>query len=207
MRREFAFGPDWKWWWRENTQDLTYDASTDTVRAKTTEGRRWKNTVEPFAHIYELARRHDRESGFPPYTTADGKGNVRTLRFHLSGVDASRVVRPRGGLVLEGLELEDDCYWGALDYDWNFAVSVKEATEEFRRLFRAEKARRGPPREAFGHYGVRSRPPSWRWVELLDEKAFIPKPRHDPNDRSKLRQGCIWAERSLKLIIQVFDPG
>jgi len=205
VKSDWEPGPDWKWWWREETEDLQYDTVTDTITGRTPKGQCWKNTIERFAHLYELARRHDRESGFPPYMTEGGNDNVEMLRFHLSHIDTSQVVRPRCAPVIGGLEL-DDRYWGTLDYEWNFAVSLDAATKEFGRLFRAEKERRGPSKKAFGHFGVKSRRPSWRWLEVMDEVDLSNDiPRHNANDRSKLAQALAKATIYHKILVSIIE--
>lgn len=194
--------PLWRPWWKQKTSDRQYDRVTNTLSAKNAQGKEWKQKKERYAHAYELARRHDRDTEWPPYTSADGKELAELLPFW-SEPDNSQVARSRELPIQEDGSLWDDENWGPLNVDWHFSVSASKAIEEFKKLFLAEQKRRKLPPEA--RLGNKRRSLSWRWVELLDEAHFLKSPRHNPDDRSKLSQARKAAKRFHAMLMAVIE--
>lgn len=194
--------PLWRPWWKQETSDVQYDRDTNTLLAKNAQGREWKQKKERYAHAYELARRHDRSNEWPPYTSPAGKELAELLPFW-SEPDNSQVTRSRELPIQKDFRLWDDENWGPLDVDWHFSVSASKATEEFKKLFLAEKRRRKLPLEE--RSGNKRRSLSWRWVELLDEAHLLESPRHNPDDRSKLSQARKEAKRFHAMLMAAIE--
>jgi hypothetical protein len=190
LHKEIPYRYEDDWWWLEETTDMRYDELSHTLIAKTPKGKLWKRKVEPTARDYELARRHDRALNLPPFPMA---GCFPFLLEDITTPDNLKIYRNQDFPIGEDIEVWDDHNYGPMPVDWNYAGSVDRAIEEFRRMFLEEKIARGITRK--GLSGIRNRPLSWRWPELMDEALFIKTPRFKPNERSQLSK----ARKSAKM--------
>jgi hypothetical protein len=132
------------WWWRPGANKHPTDFKPD-------------NTL---AFNYELVRREKRELRLQPFPAVAG-----LCRFSMPALDDTppellpfrathdKAVKEKG--------------WVLLIMEWNLKLSNAPLQEAFMDFIREARKRDGIP-EPRRNAGSRRRPPSWRWLELMD---------------------------------------
>lgn len=187
---EAQLAEECSWWWRQESEDCSFDRKTSTIIAKTLKGRLWTLNTEPGAWRYELARRHKDavNQGLLPYPKMD-KSVSTLLQFFTTAVCQS------GDIPLsQNMDVwDEECWSDALNLRWNLRASDDELVEYFLELIKKQRKEHKFSRSKARWR--RTRALSWRWPEVLDISFHCVHPALDENDRSKLSQARKEAKR------------
>lgn len=164
------------WWWHE--KEFIKDPYEYSIR-RHGPSVPWRGQRELAFFAWELIRRIDSTLG-PPSAWGLGMYEEQLL-LEIGGYRHWAISRSTNPAWAEAKEPG----WSPVDCptQWNLRATDAELVREFRQRIRQWRGEQRIPEPA-GNPGPRHRPPSWRWLELLDISAHGCRPLNDGERRS-----------------------